>query len=74
MRTKNENAQGILSKSRGYAAWIAVLLNDLEQAVQIAVAIEGTLPHWTTGISEHGVISAATIIEHCNDGLGQGRC
>ena len=45
---KNENAQGILSKSRGYAARIAMVLHVLEQAVQIAVAIEGTLPHWTT--------------------------
>ena len=63
---KNENAQGILSKSRGYAARIAMVLHVLEQAVQIAVAIEGTLPHWTTGISEHAVISAATIVEHCN--------
>ena len=65
-RAKNENAQGILSKTRGYAARIAMVLHVLEQAVQIAVAIEGTLPHWTTGISEHAVISAATIVEHCN--------
>ena len=63
MHAKNENALGILSKSHSYAAQIGMVLHDLEQAVQIAVVIEETLP---TGISEHAVVSAATIIEHCN--------
>ena len=63
MHAENENALGILSKSHSYAAQIGMVLHDLEQAVQIAVVIEETLP---TGISEHAVVSAATIIEHCN--------
>ena len=55
MQATNENAQGILSKSRGYAARIALVMHVLEQAVEIAGCSDDTPPQWCTAIKENKV-------------------
>ena len=45
MRVKDENAQGILAKARGYLARVAMVLHALEQAV-LLVRNEAT--SWST--------------------------
>ena len=55
-----------MSKFRGYAARIALVMHVLEQAVEIAGCSDDTPPQWCTAIKENTVKCAATITEHCN--------
>ena len=60
LRTSNENAQGILSKARGYVARIAMIIHCLEQSLQSEVE------EWETKISPRAVKVATAVVEHFN--------
>ena len=66
IKATNENAQRILSKSRGYAARIAMVMHVLEQAVDTACSDTPAQLQWCTAITAHSVKSAAAIVDHCN--------
>lgn len=63
LKTKNEDAQGILAKARGYAARIAMVLHVLEQALHIVVNGEAE-EEWEVSVSTNAVKAAGTIITH----------
>ena len=63
-KATDENMQGILSKSKGYCARIAMILHCLEQAICIC---DDTSDHpWTTIVSPDAVRAATAITMHFN--------
>lgn len=66
LKTTNENAQGILSKARGYAARIAMIVHVLEQALERLYTLPTTTSEWKTSVSVTAVKAAGVIIRHFN--------
>ena len=64
LKTKNENAQGIQSKARGYVARIAMIIHCLEQSRERS--LDSSQPHWETKISVNAVRAATAIVNHFN--------
>lgn len=62
LHSKHENAQGILSKARGYCARIAMVIHCLEQALQLFDSTHTT--PWNSNISLEAVQAATTVIMH----------
>ena len=60
MKSTNENAQGILSKARGYVARIALVIHCLE------LSLAASSPMWDTKISVDATKTATAIILHFN--------
>ena len=60
LKSTNENAQGILSKARGYVARIALVIHCLE------LSLSTSSPRWDTNISVDAVKAATAIIQHFN--------
>ena len=63
LKTSNEDAHGILSKARGYAARISMVLHALEQALHNVCSYDEA-EEWTTSVSENAVKAAGIIITH----------
>lgn len=66
LKTNNEKAEGILSKARGYAARIAMIIHTLEQALH-HVNHPSEETSWQTAISSDSVKAASVIIKHFNN-------
>ncbi len=65
MKTVNEDEQGILFKTRGYTARLAIILRCLEQAVSCASGMQVEEP-WSVEMTDQAVKNAAAIIQHFN--------
>ena len=63
LSSKNEDVQGILSKTHGYCASIAMVIHALEQALQIH---QDTSDPWNSIVSIIAVQAASAIIHHFN--------
>ncbi len=66
INTKNENAQGILSKARGYCARIAMVIHCLEQALERIDNIDENVQLWELSVTPKAVEAAAAITHHLN--------
>jgi len=70
LKSTNENAQGILSKARGYCTRIAMVIHSLELALELlnsqtSSPLSSPEPSgWDTSISTQAVKAASTIIHH----------
>ena len=67
LKTHNENAQGILSKARGYAARIAMIVHALEQALDRITTDSTPSDYWMTTVTKMAVKAAGVIISHFNN-------
>lgn len=63
-RQSDENIQGILSKARGFAARLCMILFALEQAIEMVNNDECDDPSWSTEITVNCVQAAATIMDY----------
>ena len=61
LKTHNENAQGILSKARGYAARIAMIVHALEQALERITTDSTPSDYWMTTVTKMAVKAAGVI-------------
>ena len=66
LKWQDENAQGILSKARGYVARIAMIIHSLEQALQRVMYGFVAEEAWDTSISTSAVEAAGLIVDHFN--------
>lgn len=67
LKTSNENAQGILSKVRGYCARIAMVIHSLEQSLQCAsLSPDDLQPDWKHRVTLKSVQAASEIVNHLN--------
>ena len=72
LKTNSENAQGILSKARGYCARIDMVIHALEQALQqldrsdLDTSADDVQPDWECRVTPKAVKAAPEIISHFN--------
>jgi hypothetical protein len=65
-QSKNEDIQGILSKTRGYCARIAMVIHSLELALESIRCDELEQQDWDSRVSVKAIKSASAITDHLN--------
>ena len=64
LQAGDENVQGVLSKSRGYVARLAMIVHCLEEAIECVVGEAPT--NWRTEITQSAVKASIAIVNHFN--------
>ena len=66
LHSTNEDVQGILSKSRGYCARIAMVIHALEQALEKVCCQQSPSQRWNSRVSLKATKAASAITDHLN--------